>query len=475
MKKLNRYNLIVLLLAVQFSGCDKAPVPTADFGMDKFSANVNETIYFINRSRDASSYSWKFGDGSTSNQENPTHIYSEYGTYTVELTATGEGGTNSVSKAISVVHPVPVADFLISTTEARVYDTIMFTNTSVNATSYFWDFDDGQTSTLENPKIIFSGVGQFLVELTASSEGGTSTASKVIQVGPPIAVAGFTVDRDTAEVGETIQFTNTSRGATGYLWDFGDGTTSTQNDPVHSYDEIGTYIVELSAIGVEQTSTISKNITIVIPAPDADFTVKSTAEVGETIIFDNTSVGATSYFWDFGDGSTSILENPTHEYSETGTYTITLTASGEGGTDTKTATIEITEATILGNWILAEGSYNGLEIPNLSGYFHISSTTQYEAAFDDGTDDGLAQAKYTYESGVFDSNINGHYIQLVGQTTVSDNTGVVFYTSMHCSSTVFDTWGATAIGLNLPTVVLVGDQLVITSSDGRVVLTYDEE
>jgi len=142
-----------------------------------------------------------------------------------------------------------------------------------------------------------------------------------------------------------VQFTSTSTGATSYAWDFGDGNTSTDENPIHTYNEPGLYTIKLTVTGPggSHTATEDNYITVNYPAPVASFTGTPTTGISPLqVAFTSTSTGTiTSYEWDFGDGTKSTAENPSHTYTKAGTYTVKLTATGPGGTSTKTRTITV--------------------------------------------------------------------------------------------------------------------------------------
>ena len=152
---------------------------------------------------------------------------------------------------------------------------------------------------------------------------------------PPQSAAEFTASATSVRVNEEIQFTNNSQNATAYLWSFGDGTTSREVSPRKSYQSSDVFLVSLVSTGAGG-STIS-NIEITV-TPASGFTVENeeTLVAGVPVQFTNTTAGATSYSWSFGDGanSTSTEENPTFEYTTDGTYTVTLTATSAVGQDT---------------------------------------------------------------------------------------------------------------------------------------------
>ena len=171
----------------------------------------------------------------------------------------------------------------------------------------------------------------------------------VILVGLPVLVsactkppvASFTADKTIAAVGEAIRLTDNSTGEiTSWSWDLGDGNTSTEQNPSHTYTIKGNYIASLTVSNQAGSDTASLAINILEP-PVASFTSdKTKAAVGEAIEFTNTSTGEiTSWSWDFGNGNTSIEENPSHSYAKEGDHTASLTVSGEVGSDTDTSDI----------------------------------------------------------------------------------------------------------------------------------------
>lgn len=162
---------------------------------------------------------------------------------------------------------------------------------------------------------------------------------------PPQSAAKFAANPTTAMVNEEIQFVNSSENATAFAWSFGDGTTSTAVSPKKSYSEVGVYLVSLVSTG-EGGSTI-QNLTITI-IPRASFNVENAENLfsNTPVQFTNTSQGATSFLWNFGDSqnSTSTEENPTFTYPVGGTYTVTLTAISQEGESSITKEITLDEA-----------------------------------------------------------------------------------------------------------------------------------
>ncbi|MCJ7759493.1 MAG: PKD domain-containing protein [Gillisia sp.] len=164
-------------------------------------------------------------------------------------------------------------------------------------------------------------------------------------VTPPQSQAEFTASATQVMVGEEIQFTNTSQNATAYSWSFGDGTTSNQVAPRKSYATSNVFLVSLVSTGAGGSTISNKEITV---TPASTFTVEDDENLVATVPvqFTNTSVGAESYAWSFGDAdnSTSTDENPNFTYPNSGTYTVSLTASSAYGDNTFTKEVTIGEA-----------------------------------------------------------------------------------------------------------------------------------
>lgn len=154
-------------------------------------------------------------------------------------------------------------------------------------------------------------------------------------VTPPQSQAEFTASATEVKVGEDIQFTNTSQNATAYLWSFGDGTTSNQVSPKKSYQSSDVFLVSLVSTGAGG-STISSMEIKVTPASNFTVTDEDNLTANIPVQFTNTSLGATSYSWSFGDpnNSSSTETNPTFVYPSAGTFTVTLTSNGAGGAHT---------------------------------------------------------------------------------------------------------------------------------------------
>lgn len=297
---------------------------------------------------------WDFGDGSTSSEENPNHIFSTKGNFTVTLTVSGSGGTDQKSILITVYNPVS-ANFSATPITGIAPLSVTFTNqSSGDYSSLLWDFGDGTTSTLLNPIHSFTEKGSYTISLVATGPGGTDELIQTdyINVYSP-AEAAFTASPTAGSFPLTVQFNNTSTGDYDtYLWNFGDGTNSTEPDPVHEYAAQGVYNVSLTINGSGGQSQETKLNYITVYAPViAEFSAMPTeGQSPLTVDFTNLSSGDfDSFLWEFGDSNTSDLENPTQIYNNAGTYSVSLTVSGPGGTDTllQTDLIVVTGETVV--------------------------------------------------------------------------------------------------------------------------------
>ncbi len=344
-----------------------APVaaPVAAFTGSPTSGTAPMTVNFTSASTGSiTSYAWSFGDGTTSTAPNPVKVYSTPGVYSVALTVTGAGGSNTLAKSgyVSVGSTStapPVAAFSTWPKFGSIPLSVAFTNKSTGVvTSYAWDFGDGTKSTAQNPVKVYSFAGVYTVTLTVSGPGGTNTLTKADLITASSSrstpVAAFSASPTSGTGPLTVKFTSAATGnITSYAWNFGDGTTSTAQNPTKVYSTPGAYSVSLTVTGISGGSnklTNSNYITVTgpsQPAPVAAFTASATSgEAPMAVSFTSTSTGSiSSYAWNFGDGTTSSVQNPVQVYSKAGVYSVSLTVSGPGGTSTKSMPNHVTVTT----------------------------------------------------------------------------------------------------------------------------------
>ncbi|MDD3876812.1 MAG: PKD domain-containing protein [Bacteroidales bacterium] len=356
--------IIFITLLSSFYQCvkEQKPLPTSEFSYtttDECSLPI--TVSFNNLSQDADVYRWDFGDGTpVLHQENPIHIYTQEGIYTVTLTAYGEGGTDETKEVIYAVS-TPVASFTANDTIVSIGDSICF-NSSINSTlpsTFLWSFGDGYTSQLQNPCHAYSFPGTYTVVLTVTNACGSTYVimSNYIVVSQAGAspVPDFIASQTTINTGNAIGFTDLSiNNPQSWEWIFSGGTpgTSTLQHPLNIvYNTPGVYNVSLKVSNPFGDSTLVKTSYInVVPlgsAPVTNFVASSTnIAAGNSINFTDLTLNSpTSWQWQFQGGTpnTSTAQNPSNiVYTQPGTYNVSLTTYNSFGNNLHTKQAYIT-------------------------------------------------------------------------------------------------------------------------------------
>lgn len=322
----------------------------ADFSVNDSLIVVGQEVTFTDTSQgEPTSWEWSFegGDPSSSTAQGPKVIYTTSGVYPVTLTASnGESSDTEEKKEFITVISEIEADFFVNDSSIVVGQEVTFTDISTGEpTNWAWSFEGGNPSsaTVQNPKVTYSAPGEYSVTLTASNEDLTGSIEKenFIKVFLPVE-ASFTADQVILFQGDQVSFTNTSEGApSDILWTFEGGTpaTSTDPNPVVTYDIPGTYNVTLSASNEASSDTEEKEAFVKVVGPvttqfEAD---KLSVIAGEDVTFTDRSFGEpNSWQWSFEGGtpSTSTMANPTVVYSTPGIYEVSLEVSNEFDSET---------------------------------------------------------------------------------------------------------------------------------------------
>ncbi len=244
-------------------------LPVAEFSASPTSGKAPLNVAFKDTSKGTpTAWKWDFGDGTSSTAKNPTHKYSKAGKYTVTLTAINKAGSNTVKKSnyitVTTAATKPVADFWGSQLSGNAPLKVTFTETSKGSpTAWKWDFGDGTYSTVKNPTHTYSKTGTYTVKLTATNEAGSSTKNKAnyikVTTGSKAPVADFWGSPLSGKAPLKVTFKETSKGSpTSWKWNFGDGKSSTEKSPTHTYSAAGTYTVKLTATNAAGSSTKTK-------------------------------------------------------------------------------------------------------------------------------------------------------------------------------------------------------------------------
>jgi PKD repeat protein len=323
------------------------------------------SFYYAWDSVQAVSYLWDFGDGTTSTEANPVHTYAQDGFYIITLTITGaDGCVATISYAIDTTFsgfPDCVGYIMYTQTDLTTFDFSVDLYDSngdpVMATDYLWDFGDGNTSSDPAPTHTYANEGVYTVQLHASTPDGCEihACDVVFAFDCPVDTfwygcqAMFYVGYDAQDSIQvwppldplTLSFYDVSWGAVqSWAWDFGDGNTSNQQNPTHTYAAEGIYTVTLSITtidGCESETSFEICVgndcwgvpdfecqALFIPLPD------SLGGTGLQFIDLSSAPGPIqSWSWNFGDGNTSDQQNPYHIYDQPGIYTVTLTIQAD--------------------------------------------------------------------------------------------------------------------------------------------------
>ena len=273
--------------------------PIAAFTLDKNQGQAPLRVRFSNQSNGSiTNYQWNFGDGSTSGEQNPSHDFGSPGLYNVTLTVAGPGGSSNVSTQINVQSQnPPVAGFTADKFNGPAPLTVQFTDTSAGSvTSYHWNFSDGTGSTDRNPSHIFNTPGTYNVFLTIIGPGGSTSTRREVTVQGPTQTPPPTLTSVPATATTAATATSTAK-----------ATATTAAAPVANFSQ-----------------TPAGDLTV-------QFTDASTSSTG----------GITGWLWDFGDSTSSTEPSPLHSYAVGGDYTVSLTVSDAGGSNTTSQTVSV--------------------------------------------------------------------------------------------------------------------------------------
>jgi PKD repeat protein len=250
------------------------------------------------------------------------------------------------SSLITVVPDGVYAQFVCEDTDLCAGNEAIFVDQSFGSnTSWEWQFEGGTPATYSGqtpPPIVYETPGVYDVILTVSDgiETDSKTRTDYITVLNNV-FADFDADITTGYSPLTIHFTDlSSNDVESWEWDFGNGGFSGLQNPTYSYYQAGTYTVSLTVEGngCENTETKVDFIVVEVTAPVVDFSaIPSSGTVPLTVNFNDDSEGdIETWHWDFGDGNSSDEQHPEHTFMDADDYTITLTVTGPGGTETLT-------------------------------------------------------------------------------------------------------------------------------------------
>lgn len=340
--------------ATQTSGDINVANFKTDFQLPASVCENSNTTFNVANNPQANNVIWSVDKGSIYSYDASSANYYPNGAGTVKVTMTAEYGKcqETVTKDYEV-KPAPVADF--ETGQKAICDvpaTVQLTDKSQGATSWSWNFGNGQSSTQQNPSVTYSSLGYFNIRLTASNASGCSSSTeRYIYVEKPVIYAYASVNEGCEGLTATFNSSvTTGEAIASYEWDFGDGSPkSTAATPSHTYNNEGTYPVTLTYTttnGCKGTVGLyAYNAIRVYKKPTPDFSSPEAPQIcgNNWVHFNGTTDVGNVWNWDFGDNSGyGASQYTTHSYREPGTYTVTLIVTNGtcSGTVTKTAYIK---------------------------------------------------------------------------------------------------------------------------------------
>lgn len=336
----NPGNYEVMLLSTNVYSCQDsltqsiliAEAPDPDFEMDLDSGCGPLTVAFNNTSIGyAMSYDWDFGNGTYSVDSIPSPVTFDLGadivTYPIQLTVSNLCGDRVLTDTVTV-NPSPQVNFGPVTNIDCSPMEVTFANQTVGLPQYYlWDLGNGNftNDSIPENQLYYAAdtITNYTISLIAVNACGADTMEQVITVNPPSVNAFVNIPALAGCAPFTPELNNVSTVGVDYLWDFGDGNTSIDPNPDHTYTEAGEYTITLSVSNNCNFDSVTQVIQVT-PQPVIDFNVDEISCVNNTIQFENLSTDAQGYLWDFGNNNTSNLVNPSFTFPEVGTVTVSL-------------------------------------------------------------------------------------------------------------------------------------------------------
>jgi gliding motility-associated-like protein len=294
---------------------------------------TNKPVRFQNLSTGpVLTYHWDFGDGQSSLQQNPIHNYAAEGVYNISLAIEDlYGCRDTLIKPLYILIKNPVAQFSMSDSVSSCPPLVVnFTNQSQHFISHEWDFGDGTRSSLQNPLHFYTYPGTYRAKLTVVSIGGCidSLIKTIVVRGPE---GTFSYDRTSGCVPTTVKFIAQTKDQVSFIWDFNDGATVHTGDSIisHTYTQMGDYLpkmilrdpqgCQVPIVGLDTIRIYGVNARL-------GMSQRIVCDSGR-VYFRDSSISndlITNYYWTFGDGMTSTQQHPSHVYTQTGNYPISL-------------------------------------------------------------------------------------------------------------------------------------------------------
>lgn len=354
-----------------------------------------------------STQTWNFGDEFGTSNPSPVHFYMNGGNYKVTLTVFNScGNSNSFSDSIFIDSVlIPEVPFFWFSPDSICPGNELNFNVPGDEEYYFWDFGDGDTSTEKYTSHIYDSSGFFIVSLVVTNmceKSNYFTDTVVIDSNSLPAIPFFGANPVPSCPEDSIQF-NFWENADSYQWDFGDGSFSSEQAPIHVFQNSGNYQVELTVTNAcGNSNSFSKEILVdssAIPIDPFFWIAQNPACPGDELQFDYWEY-ANSYYWDFGDGSFSPEQHTSHIFDTTGNYSVTLTiANGCGNSNSYTAQVLISASNVpFEGGFTWEPPQNGNYAPCEDIPFSAWGGINYQWNFGDGDSSLIKEPVHQYDT-----------------------------------------------------------------------------
>ncbi len=364
-----------------------AAAPVAGVGISQsIGCSPLQVVYSSTSSGDVESYAWSFPGGSpaSSTEVNPVVTYNNPGTYNTQLIVTNAIGSDTLIVTNAVIVQEPVIGAFSFDVNGSTAD---FFNESTGEETFIWEIA-GFEHTEENPSVVFADDGVYTAQLIVTGPCGSDTVVQMITIStPPVAGVGASATSGCEPF--VVQFMDESTSnVIAWEWSFPGGSPSTSNapNPLITYSAPGIYSISLivtSAAGTDELAI--DNLITVDPLPEAIF---GTVQSGTEVEFGNASVDATSYLWLFGDGNSSLEENPVHDYGTFGEYVVQLIATNACGSDTLILNLQLAALPI--PWFIANAEVG---------------CAPFEVEFVDASQNGAEEWEWSFPGGNPSSSI----------------------------------------------------------------------
>jgi len=439
-------------------------------------------------------WNWSFGDGSTSTAQNPSHTYASKGTFSPVLISAndlGDAVTGSGPGSIVALWGGSTVGFTANPIFGTVPATVSFASPGVDSlgnaiTNWNWSFGDGSASAAQNPSHTYTTIGDFAPSILATNNAGVL----VVGVGPSVNVfwpsVAWTINPTFGTVPLTVSFTsagvdNRGNAVTNWNWSFGDGSTSTAQNPTHTYTTAGDFDPALTAtnnIGVMVIAGLGS--VEVLPAGNVGFTANPTSGVVPlTVSFaaeglDSNGDAVIHWDWSFGDGSASTAQNPSHTYTATGTFSVVLIATNNlGGRVAGPGPVSVTVTAVPPPSNLVTNG--GFETGDFTGWT-LSGVDLGDNYVDDGTNSGILPHSGGYLAALGSAGTPSYLSQ-----TLSTVAGVFYSLSLWLDSPdgqgpneFLVSWNGTTLfdEMNVPAVGWTNLQFLASATGASTVLEF---